>query len=67
MAMSGVDFLIPQFAKPSDVIMDILYQDKYGLLEVFPGMKDKGNVQMKQLIPGNDVAVNLYKKQIFPP
>lgn len=62
MAMSGAWTFSPQFAKPSDVIMDILYQDKYGLLEVFPGMKDKGNVQMKQLIPGNDVAVDIYRK-----
>lgn len=62
MAMSGAWTFSSQFAKPSDVIMDILYQDKYGLLEVFPGMRDKGNVQMKQLIPGNDVAVDIYRK-----
>lgn len=44
-------------AKPSDVIKEILYNNKYGLLDVFYGMRDKENVLTKGLIAGDDKSV----------
>jgi hypothetical protein len=48
--------------KPSDVIFELLYEEKYGMLEVFPGMRNRGLVLLRKLIPGDDVAVNLDRK-----
>lgn len=51
------------YAKPSDVIKRLLYNGpKYGLLDVFPGMSDKGLVLQEGLIASDDVKVKLEKK-----
>lgn len=62
LATSGAFTFNGRRAKPSDVILELLYQDKYGLLEVFPGMRDRNIVLSKGLIAGDDVAVNLLRK-----
>ena len=48
--------------KPSDVIKQILYNQSYGLLDVFYGMRDKNLVEMEGLIASNDVVVPLEAK-----
>lgn len=49
-------------AKPSDVIKELLYDSRYGLLEVFYGMRDKNKVLSKGLILGDDKSVILEAK-----
>ena len=49
-------------SKPSDVIIDILYNKSYGLQEVFTGMFDKDKVISKGLIASDDIAVALETK-----
>lgn len=52
-----------QYAKPSDVIYDLLYSRKdLGLLDVFYGMNDRSLVQQEGLIFGEDIKVELEKK-----
>lgn len=46
-------------AKPSDVIKEILYNNKYGLLDIFYGMRDKEKVLAKGLIAGDDKSVTI--------
>ncbi len=46
-------------AKPSDVIKEILYDTRYGLLDVFYGMRDKDKVLQKGLILSDDQEVTL--------
>ena len=46
-------------AKPSDVIKEILYDERYGLLDVFQGMKDKQKVLDNALIASNDKVVTI--------
>jgi hypothetical protein len=48
--------------KPSEVIKEILYDERYGLLEVFPGMRNKNQVETLGLIASNDKAVNILGK-----
>ena len=48
--------------KPSKIIREILYDEKYGLLEVFPGMKDRALVEQENLILSDDVAVDIEAK-----
>lgn len=62
LSLSGSFPFDGRFAKPSDVIKEILYQTKYGLLEVFPGMRNKNLVETRGLIPGDDKAVQLLKQ-----
>ena len=50
-------------AKPSDVIKEILYEPKYGLTQVFYGMKNREMVEMKQLIRSDDEVVTIEAKQ----
>lgn len=52
-----------RFAKPSDVIKEILYDKRYGLLDVFTGMIDREKVLAKNLIAGDDQAVQIEAKQ----
>ena len=47
------------FDKPSNIIRSLLETEYYGLKEIFTGMRDKGLVDKYNLIPSNDVAVNL--------
>lgn len=46
-------------AKPSDVIKEILYDNKYGLLEIFYGMSNKSQVLLNNLIASDDQVVQL--------
>lgn len=46
-------------AKPSDVILQLLSNSKYGLKEVFTGMRNKNVVLSKNLIASNDKKVQL--------
>ena len=46
-------------AKPSDVILQLLSNSKYGLKEVFTGMRNKNAVLSKNLIASNDKKVQL--------
>ena len=48
--------------KPSDEIKRILNEKQYGLQEIFTGMRNMTLVNEYNLIPGNDIAVNLYQK-----
>lgn len=51
------------YAKPSDVIKQLLYSRRdLGLLEVFPGMVDQGLVLQEGLIASDDVKVHLQKQ-----
>ena len=51
------------YAKPSDVIKQLLYTRRdLGLLEVFPGMVDQGLVLQEGLIASDDVKVHLQKQ-----
>ena len=54
-------------AKPSDVIKEILYNNIYGLTEVFYGMKDKQKVMQNLLIASDDKAVPIESKQNITP
>ena len=46
-------------AKPSDVILQLLSNSKYGLKDVFTGMRNKNVVLSKNLIASNDRKVQL--------
>lgn len=46
-------------AKPSDVIKEILYDTRYGLIDIFYGMRDKEKVLAKGLIASDDQEVTL--------
>lgn len=49
--------------QPSKVIREILYNySKLGLLEVFPGMRDRNLVEMDGLIPSDDKIVKIEAK-----
>lgn len=51
--------------KPSNVIKEILYNVKYGLLDIFYGMRDKGLILSRGLIAGDDKTVIIEaRKQI---
>lgn len=60
------NFTFPGYTntKPSTVLRDILYKynNKYGLLELFPGMANRTKVESNALIPTNDMAVNIEAK-----
>lgn len=49
-------------AKPSDILKELLYNNKYGLLDVFPGMTQKDKVISKGLIASDDRIVRLESK-----
>lgn len=48
--------------KPSDVIMELLYDKRYNLTEIFTGMKNEDLVNLNQLVPRDDRAVVLEAK-----
>jgi len=62
--LSGVgSYAFPgKLAKPSDEIKRILYDSRYGLLEVFYGMRDRNLVEFEGLIASNDKVVNIASK-----
>ena len=49
--------------KPSNVIKEILYNVKYGLLDIFYGMRDKNLVLSKGLIAGDDRTLTIEAKK----
>lgn len=54
-------------AKPSDVIKELLYNNIYGLSEIFYGMKEKQKVLQKGLIAGDDKLVPIESQQNITP
>lgn len=53
-----------KYAKPSDVIKDLLKNNaKYGLLDLFTGMRNMNLVEQYGLIASNDIRVNLIAKR----
>lgn len=64
--MGAYDF--PEIeAKPSEVIIDLLYNNYYGLLEIFTGMRDKALVKTHKLIPTDDAKVTINAKTNVSP
>ena len=63
LSLSSGNYNFPaRVAKPSDIIKEILYNNSYGILEVFPGMSDKQKVLSKGLIAGDDRSVRIDSK-----
>lgn len=54
-------------AKPSDIIWEMLYNNQYGLLDFFPGMKNATTVRNKGLIATNDIVVDIPSKESMDP
>lgn len=50
------------YAKPSDRIKSILFDSRYGLQEVFPGMSNKTKVNQLNLIASDDKVVEIEAK-----
>lgn len=50
------------YAKPSDKIKELLYDNRYGLLEIFSGMRDRQKVLSNNLIAGDDNKVTIEAK-----
>lgn len=50
-------------AKPSDVIKEILYDTRYGLLDIFYGMRDKELILSRGLIASDDKSVIIEAKR----
>ena len=59
---SGTFNFPAKFARPSQVLLELLYNTKYGILEIFYGMRNKSLVLQKGLIPDSDQAVQLAAK-----
>lgn len=53
-------------ARGSDVIAEILYDQRYGLLDIFYGMRDRDKVITQGLIAKNDREVDLEEKTVSP-
>lgn len=58
--LNSTQFNFPaRTAKPSDVILQMLSNSKYGLKDVFSGMRNKNTVLSNNLIASNDKKVQL--------
>lgn len=66
-ATSGTFNFPKRKAKPSDVIKELLYNNTYGLLEIFYGMRDKGKVLQNYLIISDDASVMIEAKNNISP
>lgn len=53
--------------KPSTLIIDLLYDSKYRLLDTFTGMQDRATVMSKGWIPTDDKPINLEAKTLTDP
>lgn len=63
LAASGVYNFPARFAKPSDVLYDLLKDNgRYGLQDLFTGMRSINLCKQKKLIPTDDMAVQLEGK-----
>lgn len=49
-------------AKPSDVIKELLYDNKYSLLDIFYGMRDREKTLLNNLIASDDATVTIQAK-----
>lgn len=66
--LSAGTFSFPkQKMKPSDKIKEILYNNQYGLLDIFYGMRDKGKVLTNNLILADDKVVDIEAKHSISP
>lgn len=54
-------------AKPSSVILEMLYSNQYGLLDLFTGMRNRTQVLSKGLIASNDLVVEIPSKEGIDP
>ena len=64
LALKAGSFSFPQRnAKPSDVILELLSNEAYGLSSIFGGMSNMSKVGLKSLIAGDDKKVNIEAKQ----
>lgn len=53
-------------SKPSDLIKNLLYDNSFGLLDIFYGMKNKILNERYNLIPDTDIVVSLETKYCSP-
>ena len=54
-------------AKPSDIIWSMLYDNQYGLLDLFTGMRSRDKVRSKGLLATNDHVVEIPSKEGMDP
>ncbi len=54
-------------AKPSDVILEMLYDNQYGLLDLFSGMNSRTDVLNRGLLATNDQVVEIPSKEGISP
>lgn len=59
LALSGSYNFGGKVCKPSEEILNILYNDEYHLLDVFTGMKNRSVVEMNNWIAQNDKVVHV--------
>lgn len=65
LTLGSANFTFPaRYAKPSDVILELLANDKYGMKSIFTGMMNIGKVLQDNLIATNDLAVQLDSKPL---
>lgn len=65
--LSSTSYNFPaRFAKPSDVLKEMLSNARYGMKDVFTGMRNQQQVLAKNLIASNDKKVRLEQKNLTP-
>lgn len=65
--MGAYDFAEYSNEKPSKLIEELLYNNYYGLLEVFTGMRNRELVKTNNLIPQDDMPVHIDAKTNINP
>jgi hypothetical protein len=53
--------------KPSNVLMSVLYNPEFGLIDIFRGMADRDTVLSNKWIPVEDVVVSIAEKRDYSP
>lgn len=66
LTMGGTYSFRKRHDKPSNVIREVLYSNKYNLTAVFTGMQNKTTVANAGFIPVDDAAVDLEAQQSSP-
>ena len=51
-----------RYDKPSNIIKELLYDNRYHILEIFYGMRDRNAILSKNLIAGDDKSVSIPAK-----
>lgn len=64
MALGGTHSFPEITAKPSSVIRSLINQNKYGLLDLFKGMRDASKVETSSLLAVDDKAVKIPAQQM---